>query len=192
MISPTPVDRIASVLTDAGYLRLPVPLEIAGLEFSLAAAFLGTSPSPDLILVEDIAYEEEGRILRKIEGIARAMDVVQSKRPLTVILAGPRPRSTTIEAMCRVCRVLPVGTDQDEDSDQTLENWLSVLMPLKLPEPNTGIADPMAAISEDLDGLPAEVAELVELAGRGTDAVRTRLHEIISEPLKAATSEDDL
>ena len=81
MIALTPVDRIAKVLTCAGYRRLSTPLKIAGLEFNLAAAFLGTSPSPDLILVEDIAYEEENCILRKIEGIARAMDVVQSKRP---------------------------------------------------------------------------------------------------------------
>ncbi len=190
MIAPTPVDRIAEVLTMAGYRRLSIPLEIAGLRFELAAAFLGTNPSPDLILVEDIAYEEENRILRKIEGIARAMDVVQSKRPLTVILAGPRPRSSTIEAMCRVCRVLPVGLDQDEDPDKTLKNWLSVLMPLKLPEPNAGIADPMKAICEDLEGLPAEVTGLVELARRGAGAVRTRLHEIISEPLEDVASED--
>ena len=191
MIALTPVDRIAKVLTCAGYRRLSTPLKIAGLEFNLAAAFLGTSPSPDLILVEDIAYEEENCILRKIEGIARAMDVVQSKRPLTVVLAGPRPRSTTLDAMCRVCRVLPVGTDGNEDPDKTLKNWLSVLMPLKLPEPNAGIADPMTAICEELEGLPAEVTELVELARLGADEVRTRLHEIISEPLSDMASGSD-
>ena len=188
---PTPVDRIAKVLTNAGYRRLSIPLEIAGLEFILPAAFVGTSPSPDLILVEDIANEEEKRILRKIEGIARAMDVVKSKRPLTAVLAGPRPLSTTLDAMSRVCRVLPLGTDENEDPDKTVKNWLSVLMPLTLPEPNIGIADPMSAIAEQLEGLPAEVTDLVELARAGADTVRARLHEIISEPLVDVASGSD-
>jgi hypothetical protein len=185
----TPVDRVAEVLAGAGYRRLATPLEIAGLKFDLPAAFVGTSPSPDLIVVADTAFDEEHRILRKIEGIARAMDVVRSKRPLTAVLAGPRPSSVVLDSMSRVCRVLPIGTILDEDPDVALRNWLAVLMPLNLPEPSASIADPLTEIAGHLQGLLPEVAGLVDLAHQGADAVQARLHEIISDALAVEESD---
>jgi len=183
MTAPTPVDRVAEVLAGAGYRRVATPLEIAGLQFDIPAAFVGTSPSPDLILVADTAFDQDHRILKKIEGIARAMDVVRSKRPLTAVLAGPRPTSTVLDSMSQVCRVLPIGTILDEDADAVLRNWLAVLMPLNLPEPSASIADPLTEIASQVGGLDPEVASLVDLAPQGADAVQSRLHAIISEPL---------
>lgn len=183
MTAPTPVDRVAEVLAGAGYRRVATPLEIAGLQFDIPAAFVGASPSPDLILVADTAFDQDHRILKKIEGIARAMDVVRSKRPLTAVLAGPRPTSTVLDSMSRVCRVLPIGTILDEDADAVLRNWLAVLMPLNLPEPSASIADPLTEIASQVGGLDPEVASLVDLAPQGADAVQSRLHAIISEPL---------
>lgn len=190
MTAPTPVDHVGEVLSGAGYRRIAMPLEIAGLKFDLPAAFVGASPSPDLILVADTAFESEHRILTKLQGIARAMDVVRSKRPLTAVLAGPRPSSAVLDSMSRVCRVLPIGTILDESPDATLRNWLAVLMPLNLPEPSASIADPLTEIASQLGGLQPEVAGLVDLAQHGADAVQARLHEIISAPL-ADESRDD-
>lgn len=183
MIASTPVDRVAEILTGAGYRRVATPLEIAGLKFELPAAFVGSSPSPDLIVVADTAFDDERRILKKTEGIARAMDVVRSKRPLTAVLVGPRPSSATIDSMSRVCRVLPIGTILGEDADAALRNWLAVLMPLTLPEPSTSIADPLREMATKLEDLLPEVASLVDSAQQGADAVQSRLYEIISEPL---------
>jgi hypothetical protein len=183
MTASTPVDRVAEVLTGAGYRRVSTPLDIAGLQFDLPAAFVGTSPSPDLIVVADTAFDQEQRILKKIEGIARAMDVVRSKRPLTAVLAGPRPSSAVLESMSRVCRVLPIGTILDADADATLRNWLAVLMPLSLPVPNASIADPLTEIAGQLGGLDPEIAALVDVAPQGADAVQSRLHTLIVEPL---------
>jgi hypothetical protein len=183
MTAATPIDRVAEVLAGAGYRRVATPLEIAGLRFDLPAAFVGASPSPDLIIVADTAFDQEQRILKKIEGIARAMDVVRSKRPLTAVLAGPRPSSAVLDSMSRVCRVLPIGTILEADADATLRNWLAVLMPLSLPEPSASIADPLTEIAGQLQGLDPEVAALVDLAPEGADVVQTRLHALISEPL---------
>lgn len=183
MTAPTPVDRVIELLASAGYRRITTPLEIAGLKFDLPAAFVGASPSPDLILIADSAFDNEQRILKKIEGIARAMDVVRSKRPLTAVLAGPRPSSAVLDAMSRVCRVLPIGTISDGDPDAALRNWLAILMPLNLPEPSASIADPLNEIAAQLEGLQPEVASLVDLAQQGADAVQSRLHELIAEPL---------
>jgi hypothetical protein len=192
MTAPTPVDRIAEALSGAGYRRLPTPLEIAGLKFDFPAAFVGTSPSPDLILVADTAFDEERRILRKIEGLARAMDVVRSMRPVTLVLAGPRPSSATRDSMSRVCRVLPIGAISDADPEATLRNWLAVLMPLKLPAPGVDIADPLAELADQLEGLQPEFADLVDLAREGADAVQARLYELITEPLADAGGVDEL
>ena len=191
MTASTPVDRVAEILAGAGYRRVATPLEIAGLKFELPAAFVGSSPSPDLILVADTAFDDERRILRKTEGIARAMDVVRSKRPLTAVLVGPRPSSATIDSMSRVCRVLPIGTILGEDADAVLRNWLAVLMPLSLPEPSTSIADPLTEIATQLGDLLPEVSSLVDFAQRGADAVQSRLHEIISEPLADEDVDDE-
>lgn len=191
MMAPTPVDRVAEVLAGAGYRRVPTPIEIAGLKFDVPIAFVGSSPSPDLILIADTAFDDEQRILKKIEGIARAMDVVRSRRPLTVVLAGPRPTSAILDSMSKVCRVLPIGTILDENADAALRNWLAVLMPLSLPEPASSIADPLTEISGQLGGLQPEVAGLVDFAQRGADAVQTRLLEIISEALGNQNVDDE-
>jgi hypothetical protein len=110
MNAPTPVDRVAEFLVAAGFRRLGTPLEIAGLKFDFPIAFVGSPPSPDLILIADTAFDNEQRILKKVESLARALDVVESKRPLTVVVAGPRPHSATLEADVQG---LPCFTDLD-------------------------------------------------------------------------------
>ena len=182
MTASTPVERVAEILAGAGYRRVATPLEIAGLKFELPTAFVGTSPSPDLIIVADTAFEDELRILRKIESIARAMDVVRSKRPLTAVLAGPRPSSATIDSMSRVCRVLPIGTIRTKTLTRIAEL-------VGCPHA-TELAGAKYKYRRSLDGncgaargASAEVAGLVDFAQQGADAVQARLHEIISEPL---------
>jgi hypothetical protein len=93
--------------------------------------------------------------------------------------------------MSRVCRVLPIGTILDADADATLRNWLAVLMPLSLPAPNASIADPLAEIASQLGGLDPEIAALVEVAPQGADAVQSRLHTLIVEPLDEEHAGDE-
>ena len=182
MTGSSAVDRVADVLIAANYRQLKTPLNIAGLEFDTAAAFVGARPSPDLIVVADTAFENEQRIQRMVEGIARAMDVVGSKRPLTAVLAGPRPRGTTLDAMSRVCRVLPIGPPVQGDADEALRNWLAVLMPLRLPEQTVG-ADGSAEMASRLGDLPPEIAALVDWAPQGVSVVQSRLQLLIAQPL---------
>jgi len=49
MTATTPVERVAAVLVASGYRRLEMPLRIGGLDFDLAAAFVGDKLSPDLV-----------------------------------------------------------------------------------------------------------------------------------------------
>lgn len=184
MTAMTPVEGISEVLSGAGYHRLPAPLRIAGLTFEFPAVFVGIAERPDLIVVADTAFDSEQRILKKLEGVARALDVVRSTRPLTAVLAGPRPGTATLDAMSKVCRVLPVGTVLGSDPDAALRSWLSVLMPLHLPQPTSGLADPLGEIARQVGDLDPAFGEVLRAAPQGAEAVQARLHELIAESLR--------
>ena len=186
MNDTTPVGRITRLLLEAGYRSVSAPLVIGGLKFDFPAALVGTEPSPDLILIADTAFEREERLVTKLEGVARALDVARSKRPLTVVIAGPRPSSSNLEAMSHVCRVLPTGTVLDKDTEGSLRNWLAVLLPLRLPEAYAPIADALEQLSKLGVGLDQEVAELVTPAKNGTRAVQMQLHQIIDDAVADA------
>lgn len=189
MSDATPVGRITAQLLAAGYRSVSAPLVIGGLKFDFAAALVGTDPSPDLILIADTAFDQEERLVAKLEAVARALDVARSKRPLTVVIAGPRPSSANLEAMSRVCRVLPTGTVLDKDPEGSLRNWLAVLLPLRLPEAHAPIADALEQVLTLGTGLDQEVADLVVPAKQGTRAVQTQLHQIIDDAV--ANSKED-
>lgn len=191
MTATTPVERIGELLEGAGYRQLPNPLQISGLSFDVPAAYLGTSPSPDLVLVADTELEPGQRILRKVEGIGRALDVMRSRRPVTTVLAGPRPDAEIVDALTKICRVLPVGVSPNGDLESALSNWLAVLLPLRIPEPNQSIADPLHEIAKHLDGLAPSIADLVEIAPAGADIVQSRLHELLNNSLASVEGSDD-
>ena len=191
MTAATPVGKVTELLNGAGYRQLPAPLAIAGLNFDIAAAFVGAHPSPDLIIVADTALETDQRILRKVEGVARALDVARSRRPLTAILVGPRPTGPVLDAMTKVCRVLPVGSVVEGNPDETLRNWLAILLPLSLPEPNQSITDPLAVIAARSGDLRKDVSGLIVLAPNGADAIQSRLHELLEQELQLSPDQTE-
>jgi hypothetical protein len=181
MTSATPVEGVVALLSEAGYRPLSVPLSIAGLSFDLPAALVGESPSPDLIIVADTAFDTE----RKVEGVARALDVTRSKRPLTTILVGPKPSAATLDAMTKVCRVLPVGVTEQGATTALLQNWLAVLLPLKLPEPSSDTAESLSSIVSRSADLDQNIVGLVAFADQGADGVQQHLHELLNAAIEA-------
>jgi len=184
MSASTPIEGVVEILTGSGYRRLSSPLLIAGLSFDFPAALIGENPSPDLVLVADTAFESDTRILRKVEGVARALDVARSRRPLTAILVGPRPSATVLDAMTKVCRVLPTGVIRPDDTSGLLQNWLAVLLPLALPEPSQNVTEPLDSIVKHSDDLDESIVEIVALGAQGADAVQARLHELLNTSLE--------
>ena len=189
MTATTPVEKIVELLTDVGYKRLATPLDIAGLKFDFPAVLLGTDPSPDLIVVFDTVFETEERVKNRIQNVARALDVMKSKRPLTAILAGPRPPTATLDAMSKVCRVLPIGAAFEGDEEAALRNWLAVLMPLQLPPTTDATADPMAELLQQIGDPEPNTKRLLDAAPHGSEQVRTVLCELVEQPLLEADTE---
>jgi hypothetical protein len=183
----TAIERIIGLLTTAGFRGLDTPVTIAGVKFDFDAVLVGTGSMPDLVIVVDTTIEKDERVRTKMEAVGRALDVVRSKRPLTVILAGPRPRTSVLEAISKVCRVLPIGTLGGSESDEAaLKNWLAVLMPLTLPQVRDVIADPMSQLLESVDQGDLIVVELLAEAPHGVEGVEEAFHNLVRQALDEA------
>lgn len=182
-----PVERVVAMLKDAGYVPVEQPQSIAGIPFEFAAMLVGDT-SLDLVAVLDLAIDaKEERIRRRINGLARALDVVGSRRSLTVVLVGPRPSQGLIQEIGEVSRVLAVGTPVDGD-DAFLWDALASLLPLQLvTETEHGAKGREGDWAEVRDRLrkkyPTELAPILAVSGRGEGAVREALRTVLSMPV---------
>jgi hypothetical protein len=185
------VDQVVTILSGVGYARVSVPFSLAGLIFNVAAAMIGTDRSSDLVIIEDTVETAPREIQVRIESIARAMDVLDSKRPITAILVGPHPSASELEAISRVSRVLPIGTASVVSQDEGLRNCLAVLMPL--PPFSTGgqLANPLTELSDNVDATDSKISELIDAAPLGAAAVATRLRTIIERCLNTQQDSEE-
>jgi hypothetical protein len=176
MTAAMPSERVADILVNSGYRRLGPPLQVAGLTFDVAAAFVGVGHSADLVVIGDMAANGERKVLQQVEGIARALDVMRSHRPLTIVIVGPRPVGKTLEALAQVGRILPVEEAVDPAD---LRDRLAILLPLELPA--TLMADRDLGAGEALS-LPDDplASDLLEVSKLGEEAVKTRFHAALN------------
>lgn len=178
------VNTVVSILSKAGYRRIAMPMMVANIAFEFPAALTGTGHSQDLIIVADFSANAEVRVRQRIEALARALDVVQSRRPLTVVLTGPRPSQAMLDALTRICRVLLVGPSAGSDS--ALRDKLAVLLPLDIAGTGRTIADPHGELAERTQSLEDKrlVGDLVAASSHGSVRVEERLSEIIAQPFE--------
>lgn len=171
-----PAERVADVLLEAGYRRLALPLQVAGLTFDVAGAFVGMGNVADLVVVGDMGSDAERKVAQQIEGIARALDVMRSRRPLTSVIVGPRPVGKMLDAIAQVSRILPV---EEADDPAELRDRLAILLPLELPALQSADRDLGAGVHLDLPDV-AIAAALVDASALGEDAVQTRFHDALN------------
>jgi hypothetical protein len=108
---------------------------------------------------------------------------VKSRRPLTAVLSGPRPTASVMDAMSKICRVLPVASSEPGQTDAMIKNWLAVLTPLNLPQGIDNIAEPMLELQRAVGNGDPVAAQLIAASSKGEEAVETLLHEKIAEAL---------
>lgn len=181
MIDSTPVGRITSALEAAGYRRILSGLRVGNLNFEFPAAFVPGKSSSELVLVADSTSEPEESLSRKVDGVARALDVTRSTRSLTLVVAGPRPSDAALESMSRVCRVLPTGSISGPDGESVLKNWLAVLLPLTLPQTQAASVDALASVRNAAHALDEAIRNLIEASLQGQSAVASALYASIDE-----------
>jgi hypothetical protein len=180
------VARAQDVLVGAGFSVLAQPVEVAGLSFSFSA-MLTSDRSLDLVVLID-TFENRGEeaMRREVVALARALDLVRSRRPLTVVLIGQRWEASTELAMTRVARVLRGEVAETDDRrDTAMRDALAVLLPLRLtPAPE----EPKESWSRIRGELEAGVADpdlvkVVAAATKGPARVKATVLRFLSDPL---------
>jgi hypothetical protein len=181
-----PVERVVAVLEGAGYEIVEQPRRIGGIPFEFAAMLAGRS-SLDLIALVDLAVDaDDERIRRRVEGLARALDLVRSRRSLTVVLVGPRRGAGLIQGIAVVARILTVGSP-GEDDEADLRDALAVLLPLEVTTEDGEAADSWAAARDRMVAAhPAETEAVLSAARSGKAAVESALHDMLGEPIDVA------
>jgi hypothetical protein len=179
-----PVKQVVGFLENAGYDSVEQPKPVGGIPFEFVAMLAGRS-SLDLIVLVDLAVDTDDRaIRRRVEALARALDLVRSRRSLTVILVGPLRGAGLIQSIASVARVLTVGTPVVGD-DQSLRDALAVLLPLEVVTEDDEASEAWALRREAIRAAHPNETEAVLLASRsGTRTVREALRDLLREPVE--------
>lgn len=131
-------------------------------------------------------------VIRKVMALTRALDVLQSKRPVTAILTLGQPGSNTVQSISKVCRVLPVGAPAGPNALNAVRDWLSVLLPLTQPPAVEALLDweanLRAATAASTKGQLMDA--LIKAASHGKEAVETVLAKKIAESVGGALDDD--
>lgn len=183
MTTRTPVDSVVELLTKAGYFSCPTPVEVTGVAFDFDALLLGTGRSIDVVVVADMAYENETRLRQKVEALGRALDVAGSRRSLTVVTVGPEMRSDELHSLAQTARVLPTAP-----GSRNLEDSLAILLPLAVGVSTASRIEPFREIDEWAASEPsvAPVSTTVSVAARGTEAVERELNRVYEVALRVS------
>lgn len=171
------IETVLGVLESSGYERLPRPLTVAGTQFEFEAAMSGTEKSQDIVIVAAGALPLR-RLLRLVAVLARSLDVLNSKRPVTVLVLGAIGPADKAE-LERHARVLVLGTT--EPTVEEIRQAAAVLLPLNLPSVSVAGQDP---IGEVIGLLGAQVSDehkrLVTSALAGAARVEKALREYVN------------
>lgn len=175
----TTAETVYEILTkEGGYRSLGKPIKIGSQAFHFAYVLVAGERANDLVLVIEITGEsEDAQVTRSVLAFTRALDVLGSKRSVTAVLTSGQADSDLVNSINRVCRVLPVGSPSGPVAEDTVRDWLAVLLLLKSPPPVEHLADWKASLGEkleDTDDEPA-VGRFVQLAEGGREGVEATL-----------------
>jgi hypothetical protein len=170
----TSVYNVLAVLERAGFERLPKPLTIVGTEFDFEAAARGTKSSHDLVLIATDQVPPR-RLQRLVAGLARSLDLAESRRPVSLVVLGGVAARDRLE-LERYARILPISSATPDVSE--IEEAVAVLLPLSLPNADLmhgsdPLNDVMGALGPSKSS--SEHIALIQAAQDGPEAVREAL-----------------
>ena len=187
-------DRVVDILVqEGGYRPLPIPFKVGSQQFEFTHALLAGHRANDLVLVIDVKGDTADEVVtRKVLALTRALDVLRSRRPVTVVLTAGQPHSETVRSISKVCRVLSIGSPAGPDAHHAVRDWVSVLLPLAQPKAVDSKveweADLRAVVSARAKGSLME--SLIAAAPSGKDAVETELATSINDSVSAVLNDE--
>lgn len=170
----TTEDVVRILKDDGGYKELPKPLRVGSQAFDFTHALVAGDRANDLVVVIEVRSDgQDEDLIRRVLGLTRALDVLQSKRPVTAVLTSGQTTHETLRTLSEVCRVLPIGTQIGKDADQAVRDWLSVLLPLEGPSSAEAVLVWEPDLAKALEGQEDQelVTKLIEASHIGTEAV---------------------
>ena len=172
------VEKVCTALMGAGYERAAGPLQVGGVEFDFPAVL---SKGLDLVIVVNTVEQPESDLVREAQALVEALDVVGSRRALTLIVFGPRPAPRNMAALVTICRVLPVGIVTRAEQ-KVLSERLAVFMPLVLPTPSALSRDPLTDLSQKYSNDEKQlVARLLAAAAQSKQTVEREFRAMLEE-----------
>ena len=190
----TTSESVLQLLTaEGGYKELPRPLKVGTLSFDFAHALIAGDKANDLVIIIELKGDTvDDTVVRKVLSLTRALDVLQSKRSVTVVLTSGQAAPETVQSISRVCRVLPVGAPSGPKAVDSVRDWISVLLPLVQPPPVETLVDWESDLRSNIPSNAAGplLEQLLSAAPAGKLAVEQVLASAIQSRV-ASILEDD-
>ena len=183
-----PVERVVQLLAGNDYVHLGEFLDVGSVRFGFSAVLVGARHASDLIVVADtLDGPTDSDLRRSVAALARALDLVESRRSMTLIVVGPRPSEISLRELARVSRILLVGTPTGDSADGLIRDTLAVLLPLDLPVGDAKSSSPLELVRAQLPEIAPEVLDAFFVAATsGTESVRAALRDEILASISEA------
>lgn len=181
------VETVLEILASVGFEPLPRPLVVSGTIFEFDAAATGTGVSHDLVVVGGQDAEAE-RLTQLLSGLSRSLDRLRSRRPVSLVLLGPRPDPTVLSQLEDHARVMFI--DSEEPTAKQAWDAIAVLLPLHLPSARQLSVAPVEELVGNLgESASDDHRRMISVASSGSDAVREALRQYIDMSFGAPEQE---
>ncbi|AWB86158.1 hypothetical protein [Mycetocola zhujimingii] len=164
-------DKVVELLRTGGYNEMDDVLNIGSATFQFDFVFWTSDAGFNLVLG---AVPGEN-LTRKVAALARALDYVESKASITVVVDADAMNATTRSEVSRYARVLLVRTDSAEDD-------LRVLLPLHLERRVVKSVDPISVMRRS-SGDPLIAGSRLLGGSTSEERVRDALRTFVLEPM---------
>lgn len=176
-------ERVVAALEDVGYESLGSSVQVGSVPYEFDRVLVGPPGTLDLVIVEQLTDVSGRRLRQKLSGLARALDVVGSRRSITAVLLGETEDRVSLGAIGQVSRYLLVAPSELEEAG-ALHDRLSILLPLELGPGEEDPADPDAELRRRLpSGLDKGGRAILDAAQESEAAVERALRAYINESL---------
>lgn len=176
----TAFEQAIALLRSKGYRDVPQPFGIGSASFNFDGV-LTADKSLDLVILQDTTLGDADQLRREMLALGRSLDVMGSRRTLTLVLVGQRLNDDLMAGLAQVCRLLSIGPGADGAS---LRDALAVLLPLDLPDPANIEGDWMSEVRQRVtDGAPRAVSDYLAAAELGEAGVQQELRRRVERPL---------
>jgi hypothetical protein len=192
----TTTERVLEVLTGEGqYKALLRPVKIGSQDFDFTHTLVATEKGNDLVLVIELTgATDNAAVARSILAFTRALDVFGSRRSVTVVFTSGQAEKELLNSINRVCRILTIGAPPATNAAQHLRDWLSVLLPIKIPAPVEHLSDWNSMLKQSLENkiTPEAVEQFVTHSNDGREMVEAALAGEISSRADRALEDEDI